>query len=566
MNLNKRLSTAGLAVALALFVASCGGPAQTTTTSTSVSPSATTPSTTTTAPASPNQQTQAPQYGGILNISLVNDVSTFDTWSQGPSAPVDLAYDRVWDGDWAKGPAGGYGTKEADWTASTNIRALKTGYLAESVNWAVDADGKTVTAVVKVRQGIHFALTKTDAGKLVNGREMTADDVAFNLTARMNDTRAMQYQFSPFMRGLKATKTGPWEVSLTLPISDSLNGLLRLLDGSLIFAPEVVQKYGNDFSYWYNAAGTGAFMLTDYVAGSVVTLDRNPNYYLKDPVGPGKGNQLPYLDRVKYLVIPDISTREAALRTAKIDQMGGSVPEAASQIAKQTPALKQASGAWWGEGVLFLRTDKAPFNDIRVRRALMMATDFDTLNKSLYSGQAQILSWPYWKAKEYAPLYLGLDDPAMPASVKELYTYNPDKAKQLLKDAGFPNGFKGEIVLQNLVSAIDYCSAVKDMWAKVGVEVTLSPKELVSLWNLQDRVAYDSMTFGAAPPNGSWPQASTLVGKTRNNASLIDDQKVTDAVAHWNVTAITNVPAAMAETKELMKYVLDQAWVIPAPR
>ena len=49
---------------------------------------------------------------------------------------------------------------------------------------------------------------------------------------------------------------------------------------------------------------------------------------------------------------------------------------------------------------------------------------------------------PYYDCKEYADLYLGLDDPEMPASVKELYSYNPDKAKELLKEAGYPNGFK----------------------------------------------------------------------------------------------------------------------------
>ena len=499
-------------------------------------------------------------------LPLNNDVSTFDCWSQGPAVPVDLAHDRLWDGDWAKGPAGGYGTKEADWTASTNIRALKRGYAAESITWAVDASGKTATAVIKVRQGLHFAVTKTDAGKLVAGRELTADDVVFNINARMNDSRAMTYQFSPFLHDLHPIKTGPWEVSLTLPIADCLNGFLRLFDGSLMFAPEVLNKYGNDMTYWQNVVGTGAFIVTDFVAGSVVVLDRNPNYWQTDPVGPGKGNQLPYLDRLKYFIIPDVSTRESALRTAKIDQMGGFLPDDAAQMASQRPELIQASGAWWGEGVLFLRTDKVPFNDKNVRRALMLATDFNTLNKTLYSGQAQILSWPYWKAKEYAPLYLGLDDPAMPDSVKELYVYNLDKAKQLLKDAGYPNGFPVEIVLQNLVTAVDYCSAVKEMWAKANVQVSLSPKELLALWNIQDRFAYESTTFGAAPPNGSWPQASTLVGKTRNNCSMINDQKVTDAVAHWNTTAITDVPAAMAETKDLMKYVLDQAWVIPAPR
>ena len=548
-------------LAASLMTAACGGGAAT--------PSSTVPTTTgvqTTQATAARPTVATPQYGGTLTLTVPTDVTTFATWDLGTAMAVDDAFERVWDGDWAKGPAGGYGTKEAAWNESTNIRDLKTGYLAESIDWKVNEDGKTVTTTIKVRQGVHWAVTKTEAGKLVNGRELTADDIATNLTLRCNDSRAMNYRFFPFMRGIEAKKTGPWEVQFTLPIDKHLNGVMFLLDGSLMFAPEVLKKYGNDMVYWQNAVGTNAFQITDYVAGSVVVLDRNANYWQKDPIGPGKGSQLPYIDRLKYLIIPDMSTREAALRTAKVDMAGGFTPDDAAQMRKQVPILKEADGATWAENALGMRTDKTPFSDKNVRRALMMATDFNSLNKNLYAGKGQILSWPFWYAKEYAGLYLGLDDPAMPDSVKELYVYNPDKAKQLLKDAGYPTGFKAEIVLSSTTSTIDYYSTIKEMWSKVGVEITLSPKELVALWNIQDRVAYESMSAGAFPPNASWPEAAQLQGITRSNLSLIKDAKVDEAVAKWNIQAITDVPAAMATTKDLMKHVLDQAWVIPTPR
>ena len=57
------------------------------------------------------------------------------------------------------------------------------------------------------------------------------------------------------------------------------------------------------------------------MTGSVITLVKNDKYWATDPVGPGKGNRLPYIDGMKYLIIPDTSTRRAALRTGKIDQM-----------------------------------------------------------------------------------------------------------------------------------------------------------------------------------------------------------------------------------------------------
>ena len=72
--------------------------------------------------------------------------------------------------------------------------------------------------------------------------------------------------------------------------------------------------------------------------GSSVTYTRNPNYWEKDPIGPGKGNQLPYLDGIRDLVIPDLSTRISALRTGKIDAM-------ASVTAEDTQTLVTGSAA-----------------------------------------------------------------------------------------------------------------------------------------------------------------------------------------------------------------------------
>jgi ABC-type transport system substrate-binding protein len=68
-------------------------------------------------------------------------------------------------------------------------------------------------------------------------------------------------------------------------------------------------------------------------------MERNPNYWMKNPVGPGKGDQLPYIATVKYIIIPDLSTRQAALRTGKVDQMGGYSYDDASAMSKQVPVL-----------------------------------------------------------------------------------------------------------------------------------------------------------------------------------------------------------------------------------
>ncbi|KKS33599.1 MAG: Extracellular solute-binding protein, family 5, partial [Parcubacteria group bacterium GW2011_GWC2_42_13] len=127
---------------------------------------------------------------------------------------------------------------------------------------------------------------------------------------------------------------GPWEVTVKTSTAAALiTAVAKFGSYVRIVPPEVVAKYG-DMSKWYNAVGTGPFLLTDYVPGSQALLPRNPNYWKKNPVGPGTGDQVPYIDALQYLIIPDASTRLAALRTGKLDRMANLTFEDAGQIRK----------------------------------------------------------------------------------------------------------------------------------------------------------------------------------------------------------------------------------------
>ena len=294
-----------------------------------------------------------------------------------------------------------------------------------------------------------------------------------------------------------------------------------MINAGLIYPKEVVDKYG-DMTDWHNSVGTGPFMLTDYVSASQATLVRNPNYWMTDPIGPGKGNQLPYLDQVRWLIIPDMSTQLAAMRTARIDWIYNLSPENATDMRKVT-GLKEGTQQPQAVGVLYMRTDRAPFNDVRVRQALTMAINWKEMNDSLYGGLAQVITFPYWRVKGYEAIYMGVDDPDTPDSVKELFTYHPDKAKQLLADAGFPTGFKTNLILSNAEADIDYYSIVKEYWSKIGVDLTLDPRDPVTLLTLDSTFSYDQMiTDGQSPPS-TYPVQGQFTNTTWVNLSLIRD-------------------------------------------
>ncbi|MBI2829969.1 MAG: ABC transporter substrate-binding protein [Chloroflexi bacterium] len=546
-------------VVISLILAACAPTAQKTTT-----PTVPTTLTPTVKPAAP--PAEKPKYGGTFNRALnATDILFFDDVVGLPYLAYThmITNESLFSGDWTKGPASGYGANVTSWDWPNDRWELKAGYIAES--WNSDVGPETNTVTWHIRKGVRWALNpNSEASKLVGGREVTSDDVVFSLKQVITDPRAFVYKSNPELRGAKITAPDKYTVKIEVPSTTFAAAVSRFGDATEIVPPEVVTKFGA-MTDWKNSVGTGPFMLTEFVKGSVATLERNPNHWMKNPLGPGKGDQLPYLDRVKLLLIPDRSTLYAALRTARVDWYSGISIEDAAKLRETTPQLMSAKiNPTTVVTPFYMKTDTTPFNDIRVRRALMMATDFESVKNKLYGGDAQILAWPITFTKEYAAAYLGLDVPEMPASVKELYTYNPEKAKALLKEAGYPNGFKTNIVYQNLTDITDYLSIVKDMWAKVGVDLALDPKEAGAYEGMFQSKSYDQLYAGHGYPMSILYNMNVMRGPSGDNASNINDPIVEQYYPKVQKAAGSgNFAEADRLYKELMKYVLDQAWVIP---
>ena len=518
-----------------------------------------------------------PKYGGVLRVVDDRDPPS---WGPIPSSNPWGSLERtvrtnqeLRGGDWTKGHAGGYGTDETNWTLLLERWSLQTGILSESWSMEADPDNDLARITYKIRQGVHWALNPdSEASRLVGGRELTAEDVAFALNALTHDEGAYLYRANPILREAKITAPDERTVIVEVGLDATEEAITRLGELAPILAPEVLKKYrmGDDAADdWTDSVGTGPFILTDFVPGSKITYIRNPNYWMKDPIGPGKGNQLPYIDGIEEVIIPDPSTRLAALRTGQIDVINRLMSvtwEDAASLEETSPWLKSISYRGFPfHWPISMRTDKPPYNDIRVRRALMMATDFNVVVDNYYNGDATIVSWPITYAKEYADAYIGLDAPDLPESVKELYVYNPDKAKQLLAEAGYPEGFKTSVVIMSRNA--DFMAIFKDMWAKVGVDLELDVKEMGVYRSITSKRSHEHMVFKNMRPMGGLYTAMNYWGDSHTNAAYVDDPYV-DYMRSKMQTSIAKT-GATAEAdqihRELMTYILDQAWVIPTP-
>jgi len=504
---------------------------------------------------------EVPQYGGTLSVVYGMDVMGFDELTAPDYWDVagHLTHDELLEGDWAKGPAG---TGQFSWATNDVYRwASKSGALAESFEIVEPGHVK-----LNIRHGVYYGLNMdNEASRLVNGREMTGDDVYWNIDRWINGEGSQVARSARTMaQTIGITQTDDWTIELTVPLDQAIYLASYLVDWCSVYPPEVIDTYGN-MNDWQLSVGTGPYFIGDYVRSSAVTFKRNENYWQTDPVGTGMGNRLPYVETVKYLIISDASTIEAAVRTGQVDVNFGVSLDALENLTGTAPDLVVSKNYPAASASIGMHTDKAdlPFSKKGVRQALSMAIDYDTIIEELYYGEAQLPSFPVTPEPELRDCYLTLEE--APEAVKELFSYNPTKAKQLLNDAGYPNGFSTKIVCTNM--SVDYLSIVKDMWEDVGVILEIETVEggaYNSQWATRN---YEELFYTLWPSSGTYIRMLALSGTgVGQNMSFLSDPLIEETK-----TEMLNAFAAGDQTevdrlfKELLPYVLEQCYCIQTP-
>ena len=490
-----------------------------------------------------------PTYGGVINLSGGSFYGFDEGWVIPPvCGPLNLTHqDLLW-GDWAKGPAG---TGEVTWIPPDFVPTAEIPCLAES--WEMP-DEETV--VFHIRKGVHFHDKPP-----VNGREMTADDVAFSIKRASLSELPLSFAMRDPAGNIKSVEaTDRYTVVVKCPPAYIWKRLVDLTEVMKILPPEAGGEWPGDFKDWETCIGTGPFMIVDEVAGSSLTFVKNPNFWMKDPVHPE--NILPYVDGVNWLVLPDASTRLAALRTGKIETLGRIGWEDKDSLVATNPKL-QWVGREGGPGdMVGMRLDnpELPWHDIRVRRALAMGLNRQAIAEDYYGGNAKVFAWPIAPIPEYKDMFTPLEE--FPESIQELYEYNPEKARELLAEAGYPDGFKAEILCTQ--TSADLLSIYKADWAKIGVDLEMQVKETGTFRTMVSRRTHKQMIFRRG--TGDPQKLRQFRPGLEANLSIIDDPFINEIYETKMVKDVWDwEPLCQAMKEDVVPYILEQCWYIDPP-
>lgn len=362
-----------------------------------------------------------PQSGGVLDLSLGPDFITFHPYFDVSTGQFKPIFFEA------------------------PIRISDEGdfepWLAES--WEESDGGLSLT--LNLREGVMFH----------NGREMTADDVIWSVEHAMSEDFG-HHLSDRFRLATGAEKIDENTIQINYSeVGPKLDGIATLY----IFPQEALDEIETI------PVGTGPFKFEEWVPGDRVVTSRFEDYWQEG---------LPYLDSVIIRPIPDEQSRMVNLLAGQIDALRG-VPLADKALLEQTPNVTvETSPPGFFFYAFLMNINEPPFDDKLVRQAMNYAVDREAIAQLAFHGAEIPVLEPYPETSwAYSP------------ELADYYTFDLEKARELLAEAGYPNGFETSMLIRGSSGPyLDQAQVYQQDLAEIGIEMELLPTELAEYFPL----------------------------------------------------------------------------------
>jgi peptide/nickel transport system substrate-binding protein len=398
--------------------------------------------------------------------------------------------------------------------------------------WTSSADGKTWTFYL--RKGVKF---HRDYG------ELTAEDVVYSLE-RAKDPKRSSFS-SDFNEFKSVQAVDRYTVRITLEKNvPFLLGLVCDYHGGMIVSKKAAESLGEKFKR--NPIGTGPFMFEEYKAKQYVSALAHKDYF----------RGAPKIDKIVYRYLLSVSSRELAFRNGEIDLVYGDRDQ---RWVERMRGYKDTLVDVFRPGEhrsLHLNMTMRPLDDVRVRRAIAHAINRDEIVQFLGKDVAET-------AYSVIPNgYLGHAATGIPR-----YEYSLDKAKALLKEAGFPNGFSIKVLATSTPPLLKPTQIIQEQLRKAGIQVQLEVLEHAS-WHAEIRKNLSAMIlYGAA----RFPVADAYLSQFYHSRSIIGTPTAVTNFSHTKV-ADKEIDAARSEPdakkqlelwKTAQQKIMDECAAVP---
>jgi peptide/nickel transport system substrate-binding protein len=321
--------------------------------------------------------------------------------------------------------------------------------LAES--WDISDDGLVYT--FHLRPDVKFQ----------DGSAVKASDAVWSLD-RARDPEAGIWNWTlENVDKVEAVDDATVAVTLKVPAANFLN-LIAMFNASIL--PQALVEAGGADEFFKLPVGTGPFKVTEYVVSDHVLFEKNPYYW---DLGED-GEPLPYLDGVRVVQVPEAATRVLQVQAGDVDGTDNvpfsqidSLKADANVVMQLFPSTMSQYG--------WMNHSKPPLDDLKVRQALNYAIDRKALIETVLFGYGE-------EATSFRP-----KGGACWNADLEGFPYDLDKAKQLMAESKYPDGFQGMLVTiaSGDTMTRDIGTVLKEMWAKIGIEVDLQEME-TGMW------------------------------------------------------------------------------------